>query len=90
MARRLEISQPSYLAWESYNVALKPEQITCLAEALGVGVGELFGIMPKARKRGRPAKLEKIFTAVSELPRSKQQRIVGVVEALVAQEAGAS
>ncbi len=86
MARRLDVSQPTYLAWESYNVALKPEQITSLAEALGVEVGELFGSAPKPGKRGRTAKLEQIVDTVSELPRSKQQRIVGVVEALLAQE----
>ena len=86
MARRLEISQPSYLAWETYNVALKPEQVTSLAEALGVEVGELFGIEAKPGKRGRTAKIEQVFDTVSELPRSKQQRIVGVVEALLAQE----
>ena len=91
MARRLEISQPSYLAWESYNVALKPEQITRLAEALGVEVGELFGISTNPRKRGRTAKLEEVLVSVGELPRSKQQRVVGVIEALLAQEAaGAS
>jgi len=87
MARRLEISQPSYLAWESYNVALKPEQITSLADALGVKVDELFGTSPKPSKRGRTAKLEKVFNNVNELPRSKQQHIVGVVEALLAQNA---
>lgn len=86
VARRLDISQPSYRAWESYNVALKPEQITSLAEALGAEVGELFGSAPKPGKRGRTAKIEQVFDTVSELPRSRQQRIVGVVEALLAQE----
>jgi hypothetical protein len=50
----------------------------------------LFGAAPKPGKRGRTAKLEQIVDTVSELPRSKQQRIVGVVEALIAQESAAA
>jgi transcriptional regulator with XRE-family HTH domain len=88
MAARLAISQPSYVAWESYNVALKPEQITELAKVLGISVGELFD-SPTHNKsaRGPAGKAKRVFETVSQLPRSSQQKILEVVEALLAQRA---
>jgi transcriptional regulator with XRE-family HTH domain len=91
MAEQLGISQPSYLAWEAYSVAIKPDQIEQLASLLAVEVADLFGApkRKKAAKPGPPGKTEQVFQTVAKLPRHKQQRILGVVEALVAQESAA-
>jgi transcriptional regulator with XRE-family HTH domain len=90
LARQLGISQPSYVAWESYNVALKAEQLTKLAEALGVTVEQLFEETATGKQQRGPAgRIRQVFEQVSKLPRSQQQRIIGVVEALVAQTANA-
>jgi transcriptional regulator with XRE-family HTH domain len=91
LADQLGISQPSYLAWEAYNVALKPDQIEQLASVLDVEIADLFD-SPKRKKpakRGPPGKTEQVFQSVAKLPRHKQQRILGVVEALVAQVSAA-
>jgi transcriptional regulator with XRE-family HTH domain len=83
MAGRLGISQPSYVAWESYNVALKPEQITELAKVLGIGVAELFDSPKSQSSRGPAGKAKRVFETVSQLPRSQQQKILEVVEAMI-------
>jgi transcriptional regulator with XRE-family HTH domain len=93
MAAKLGISQPSYQAWEAYNVALKPEQLAQLAEALAVPIESFFDSPAKtkaAKKRGPAGKAQQVFEMVSKLPKPKQDRILGVVEALLAQEAVAS
>jgi len=90
VAREMGISQPSYANWESHNVALKPEQLTKLAQVLGVSVADLLDdTRNSATRRGGPTgRTRRAFETVSRLPRTKQQRIVDVVEALVAQNAG--
>ena len=58
-----------------------------MAKALGVTVEELLG-EPKLRRATVPGgKARQVFDAVSQLPRRQQQKIVEVVEALVAQHA---
>lgn len=86
MARRLGISQPSYLMWERHNVALKAEQITQLAVNLGVRVEELLKHPSSTQRRGGPeGKGKKLWNAISELPRSQQAKIFSVLEMIVAQ-----
>lgn len=56
-----------------------------MSKALGVTVEELLG-EPKARRAATPGgKTRQVFDAVSQLPRRQQQKIVEVVQALVAQ-----
>jgi transcriptional regulator with XRE-family HTH domain len=86
VAAQLGISQPSYALWEINEVALRPEQIIKLAQILGVRVEELLSSNTSGNRRGGPAgKAKRVFEQVSQLPRSQQQKILGVVEALIAQ-----
>ena len=59
------------------------------ADALGVTVADLIGdseaATAAARKRGPKSALERSYEQLSNLPRSKQQEILKVVDALVAQ-----
>jgi transcriptional regulator with XRE-family HTH domain len=58
------------------------------ADALEVTVADLIGdgeAAPAARKRGPKSALESSYERVSNLPRSRQQEILKVVDALVAQ-----
>jgi transcriptional regulator with XRE-family HTH domain len=58
------------------------------ADALGITAADLIGdetATPAATKRGPKSALERSFEKVSNLPRSKQQEILKVVDALVAQ-----
>jgi len=86
VAEALGITQPSYADWERSAVALKPEYLPKLSTLLGISVESLLGIAtPPARGSGPVGKVRRIFEMVSKLPRHQQQRIISVVEALVAQ-----
>lgn len=84
VARRLGIRQPSYALWETYNVALKPEQLLALANALGVSVDHLFAESDKAARRGGPkGRARDVFEAVSRLPRRQQEKIFDILQPFV-------
>ncbi len=90
VAEALGITQQSYAGWERYPTALKPEHLRELARILKVSVDFLLGEKPPRQRGGGPAgKARRVFEAVSKLPRHQQQRIVSVVEALVAQAGSA-
>lgn len=85
LAEKLGITQRALSWWEREPVALKPEQMTALAAALGVSTDCLLGVdAPKKRGTGPIGKARKVFEAVSKLPRHQQQKIVDVVETFVA------
>jgi transcriptional regulator with XRE-family HTH domain len=88
LADKLDITQRALSWWERQPVALRPEQIAQLAAALGVSADYLLGVSTaKKRGTGPTGKARRVFEAVSKLPRHQQQKIVDVVEALVAQRA---
>jgi len=84
VAEHLGISARAYAFWEREPVSVKPDQIETLAEALGVGVDELLNDHAKKSRRGGPTgKVRRLFEEVNALPRSRQQRIIAVVEDMV-------
>lgn len=86
VADKLGMTQTAYAWWERNPVALRPDQLQSLAAALKVGVDELMGAaQSKKRGAGPVGKARRVFEAVSQLPRTRQQKILEVVEALVAQ-----
>lgn len=85
VASRLGITQPAYALWERRNVSVRVDQLYELAKIFGVPVEELFYEPSAARQRGGPVgKARKVFEEVSQLPRNRQQRIVSVVEDMLA------
>jgi transcriptional regulator with XRE-family HTH domain len=88
IADKLGKKQAGYAAWERDNVALRPEQIGHLGQALNVSVEHLIGIEEKPARSGGPTgKVRKIFEEVSRLPRHQQSKVVEFVEAFVRQKA---
>jgi len=86
MAQQFGISQPAYALWERKEVALKPEQLARLAKILKVRIEELVEEPQNSHPRGGPVgRARRVFETVSQMPRHQQQKIIGVVEALVAQ-----
>ena len=86
VAEQLGITQPCYAWWERKEVALKPEQLTKLAKVLGVRIEELMEEPQTNHRRGGPVgRARRVFETVSQMPRHQQQKIIEVVEALVAQ-----
>ena len=85
VAEALGMAQQTYAAWERRPVAIKPEDLIKLADLLEIEVTELLGRGKSKPKRNAPTgKARKVFEAVSELPRYQQQRILGVVEDMMA------
>jgi transcriptional regulator with XRE-family HTH domain len=88
LAESLGVNQQMVAYWERRAVTLRPEQLAELADSLKVSVEELLGKdAPKARGSGPAGRARQVFETVSRLPRRQQQKIVEVVEALVAQHA---
>ena len=59
---------------------------TTLAKILGVRTDEVLGErLPRSRKNGPVGRTRRVFETVSALPRHQQQKIIDVVEALIAQ-----
>ena len=85
VAEKLEITQQTYAGWERRTTALKPEYISKLSSILNVSVDYLLGRENGSQKKGGPiGKARRIFEEVSKLPRHQQQRILGIVEDLIA------
>ena len=88
LADKLGMKQRALCWWEREPVALRPEQLTTLAEVLSVTTDQLLGRnIEKKRGTGPTGKAKKVFEAVSRLPRHHQEKIVAVVESFVAQHA---
>ena len=86
LADKLGVRQSVLSWWERQPVALRPDQVATLAEVLSVTTDQLLGRdIERKRGTGPTGKAKKVFEAVSRLPRHHQQKIVEVVEALVAQ-----
>jgi len=66
-------------------VALRPDQLLKVAEALNVSVEDLVGTNGKKKRgTGPTGKMRQLFEAASRLPRSQQQKIAAVLEAFIA------
>jgi transcriptional regulator with XRE-family HTH domain len=88
LAERLGLTQRAYAHWERNPVALRPEQLLSLAEALNVSVDDLVGTNgSKKRGTGPTGKMKQLFEAASRLPRSQQQKITALLEPFIAHHA---
>ena len=89
LAERLGLTQRAYAYWERNPVALRPEQIVALTEALGVSLEQLFSAdAGKRRAAGPSGKMRQLFEAASKLPRSQQQKVAAVLEPFILQHVG--
>lgn len=82
-ARQLETSHTNVNAWEKAGWITKSEFIVPAANILGVTVEELLGL-PKSRKNPIPGgKLGQAFEQATKLPRSKQEKVIALLDAFV-------
>ena len=87
LARQIDESHTNVSYWERSGQIPRSDKLAAIAKALGVTVEQLLG-EPTARRVATPGgKARQVFEAVSRLPRRQQQKIVEVVEALIAQHA---
>lgn len=86
VAAHLGLSQRAYSSWERESVAIQPEKLKTLADVLGTTVSELVGESPSPRAVLPRARLQEVFQAAQQLPRTQQNLIADWVEAYVTQQ----
>lgn len=86
LASLLGVSPNVLSWWEREPVALRPEQIAALASTLGVSADALLGLseQPKPRTSGPAGKARRIFETVSKLPRHQQEKVIEMIETILA------
>jgi transcriptional regulator with XRE-family HTH domain len=90
LARQIDESPTNVSYWERSGQIPRSDVLAPMAKALGVTVHDLLG-EPKPRRAVVPAgKLGQVFEQVAKLPRRQQDKIIEVVNALVAQSATGS
>jgi transcriptional regulator with XRE-family HTH domain len=84
LGAKLGLSQRVYAYWERHPVALRPDQLLGLVEALNVSVEDLVS-SNGTRKRGTgpTGKMKQLFEAASQLPRSQQQKLAAIIEPFI-------
>ena len=86
-ARMIGVHHSNVGFWERSGTPPRSDLLPEIARVLGVGGEEVLGQPVKRRVAAAPGgKLGEVFQEVAKLPRGKQQRIISVVTALVAQE----
>lgn len=83
LAEKLGVSQRVVTYWEREAVGLRVDQLASLAEALEVSSDYFLGRESKKRGTGPAGRARQTFEEVSKLPRSKQKKILDVVDALI-------
>lgn len=85
LADRLGTTQRVITYWEREPVALRADQLAALAVSADFLIGR-----EESEKRGNGSvgRARRVLKTVSRLPRHQQQRIIDVVEALVAHTGG--
>jgi len=84
VATKLKITHRAYAFWERVPTAIRPEQMTILADLFGVSGDYLLGREPvKQRGVGPTGKLRQLFETASDLPRRQQQHIATVIADLL-------
>ena len=82
-ARQLDTSHTNIINWEKAGWITKSEFIAPAANILGVTVEEILGL-PKSRKNPIPGgKLGQAFEQANKLPRSKQDKVIALLDAFV-------
>jgi transcriptional regulator with XRE-family HTH domain len=86
LAERVKVDQRVITYWERRPVALRPEQLKALADALGVSTDYLLGRpIKQSAPKGPVGTMRRLFEAASGLPRNQQQKLVAVLDAFVKQ-----
>lgn len=93
LAAKLGITQPAVAFWERSAANIRSDVLTKIAQALETSVDNLLGTPAQKRRAAVAAapmgKSRQAFEAVSKLPRRQQDKIIDVVNALVAQASNA-
>ena len=87
LARQIDQQPTNVSYWERTGQLPRSDVLLPMAQALGVTVEELLG-QPRPKRNGAPGgRLGQVFQEVGQLPRRQQDKIIEVVQALLAQHA---
>ena len=91
LADKLGVTQQMVGYLERQPVAVRPELLLQLSDALGVTLDELLGQAAKPqRTTGPTGKMRQLFTAASRLPRSQQDKILAILQPFIREHVGQS
>ena len=90
LADLLGLKQQTWATYESATRRLPSSLLLPLCEHLNISLEALLGVREGKAKPGPVPKLQKQFQAIGTLPKSKQDHIARVIEALLAQEGAAA
>jgi len=93
LASLLHVPQANIAFWERSSKPPRSDVLAPMAKVLGVSVEALLSPPTTTKSRPAPAPrghAQRLFAAVTQLPRSEQRRIFDVLEALVAQASRAA
>lgn len=86
LAEKLGVRQSNIAFWERSEKPPRGDVLAPLAAALGTGVDELLGVKPpRLRRPEAKGRLQQVFDATAKLPRRQQEKIIEVIQALLAQ-----
>ncbi len=84
MADQLGVIQQTYAQWETGRARLQVDTLPKLALHLNVTVEELLGVKSPSRTKSGPVnKFEKRIERMRQLPRTKQQLILDMLDAFL-------
>jgi len=84
LARQLGIHHTNIVYWEKTGRVAKAELLPQLAAILGVSVEEVLGQPRPKRAPAAPGKLGRLIESVGKLPRRQQEKIIDMIETLLA------
>ena len=86
LGRLIGETQQNIAFWEQCTYPPRSDVLIKLSKVLGVSVEDLLTGQPTKKRKGGPTgKVQKIFEAVSRLPKKQQEKIVEFVSAFVNQ-----
>jgi transcriptional regulator with XRE-family HTH domain len=95
LAEALGVPQSNIAFWEGGSKPPRSEVLAPMAKAFGVSVEALLNAPSSSSRKAKPTtqprgQAQRLFAAVTKLPRSEQRRILSVLEALLAQSSSES
>jgi len=86
VADLLGIAQQSYAQYETGRARIQAAMLPKLAQHLGLTLDELLGLSTSTRaKPGPPSKLDRQIERLRQLPKAKQQLLIAMLDAALAQ-----
>ena len=89
MAETLGVAQQTFNCYESGKRRIPVSALSTIARALSISIEELLGepANQRSNKRGPAPKLQKQFELITQMPRTKQQFVINMLDMVIQQSA---